>query len=171
MKKILFFAVLIFCLLGTTQKAYSYFDDSSITILNEDGELYIINETSNTTKKHLIPTGCILGDNDTYYVTYQYEVYIEKGINVESLVKNIVLEGSTLTDIELEQLFNFDITIDHVKDVTLSQGMFMDTTDGELLHITIEVTMNNMYYLNNSSTTFGHNLTFTYLLTVSKPLS
>jgi hypothetical protein len=171
MKKLLFITVLIFCLLGTTQTAYSYFDSSTPTILNEDGQLYTIIESSNKSSKQLIPLGCILSEDETYYIIYQYDVYIEKGMNIESAVTNLALEGSSLNEEELNKLFNFDILIDHRKDVQLSHGMFYDNSNGELVHIIIEVTMNNIDDFNNSSTIVGQNLSFTYLLTVSKPLS
>jgi hypothetical protein len=168
MKKILFVVVLIFCLLGTTQTAYSYFDNEQVSILNEEGELYKITKSTSSQDRNLIPLGAVLGINDTYSYIYHYEVYVEKGMELQNTIDHLSLENSVLTDKELNEVFDFSITVDHVKDVELSNGLFEGKTAGELIHITIEITMNSVQEITLLSTNLGHDLSFTYLLTLSK---
>ena len=168
MRKILFIVVLIFCLLTTTQTAYAYFDKDTIQVLNEDGELYKLTEISSNDYQELIPQGSILGVNDTYTLTYKYEVYIEDGIHLDSQIDNIKWGEYLLNDSDLKEIYNFAIRIESLKDVELSQGLFTESTTGELLEITITVTMNDCENLNNIVTYYECDLSFDYLLTVSK---
>lgn len=170
MKKILFVMVLIFCLLGTTGTAYSYYEDSQISVLNENGEMYKITKTTSTNEKNLIPMGSILGMNDTYSLVYNYEVYVEKGMEIQSEIEDLVLEDSNLTEEQLSEVFSFTMEVEHIKDVELSNGLFSESTEGELLHIRIEVTMNSLEDTLLSSADFNNELSFTYLLTVSKKI-
>ena len=139
MKKILFVTVLIFCLLGTTQTAYGFYEKDKISVLNDQGVLYTINSSTTETTKNLIPMGSVLGINDTYAITYTYQVYIEKGITLDSKIADLTLSNT-----------------------------FSGQTNGELVEITIRVSMNNIEELHNITTNFSQNLSFSYLLTVSK---
>lgn len=168
MKKILFVSVLIFCLLASTQTAYAYFEQESIRVLDQDGELYQITENTNQSNKTLIPTGAILGVNDTYTLTYTYQVYVEKGVDLSSEVLNIKWGEHLLTDIDAENVYRFDVSVDHIKDVQISQGLFTENTTGELVEITVNITMNDVENIHDLMSNYGDVLTFDYVLTVSK---
>ena len=168
MKKIILVAVLIFSLLSSTEIAYSYFNDSSNQMLNEDNPLYVINQTIGNNSKNLIPKGSVLGVNDTYEITFKYEIVIEKGVNIESDITNAFMENTQYTSEELMTMFNFDVEFDHIEDITIKQGIFSDTTEGQLVNVCIKISMNNANDFNNSVLMLGGNLNFTYRLRVSK---
>ena len=170
MKKILFVAVLIFCLLTTTQTAYAYFDDDRTTVLEASEQLYSLQPQLVNQGEFLIPLGSVLGEDDTYYYIFQYEAIIEDGVTLDSDLANVVWENSSFSEEELNELFNFDIQIDHLGDTSFSKGLLYERTEGEIVEITITVSMNNIDLLYNSNTTFGQELSFDYLLTVSKAL-
>ncbi len=168
MKKMILVMVLIFCLLTTTQTAYGFFKQDEKIVIGTENEIYKIKQTMGNATNKLIPLGSVLKEGDTYYKTFKYEVYVEDGVNLESEITNIDLENSDYTSEELNLIFNFDMRIDHIKTVQISNGLFSDTTEGELVQITVTISMNNLEIIDNPSTMHGHNLSFSYLLRVSK---
>lgn len=167
MKKILIVLVLIFSLFTTTEKAYSYFEENQTpTITNEDN-LYVLNETLNTNEKSLIPTTSVLGVNDTHSIIFQYEIVVEKDITLTPDVLNLVLENSELQSQELNEIFNFYLRIDHKEDTVLREGLFTQSTEGEVVVLTVEITMNDTQYSEYFRTNLGDNLSFDCILTVS----
>ncbi|AIO18865.1 hypothetical protein KQ51_00986 [Candidatus Izimaplasma bacterium HR1] len=169
MKKILFVVVLIFCLLTTTETAYSYFEEEKTPSLGDSGELYVISQSMIKNEGNLIPKGCVLGINDTYSIIFKYQLLVEGSVTLDSSVINLVWENSNLSEEELENVFNFDIKIDHIDDATSNRALFDNQNNDKLVEITIEVTMNSVPELVKYSAPFGDELSFTYLLTVSKP--
>ncbi len=167
MKKILFIVVLIFSILTTTETAFAYFDKENTPVLKADDRLYVLNPQLVTQNKYLVPEGAILGVNDTYHYTFKYEVIAEKGVDIDSSITKIIWNNSNLDDEELYQLFNFEINVINIKDTSISNGLLKETTDGELLEITVTVSMNNIALLHNYETELGDELSFNYLLTVS----
>lgn len=168
MKKILFIVVLIFSILTTTTSAYAYFDEENTPVLTADERLYVLDPQLVTQNKYLIPESSLLGVNDTYTYTFKYEAIVENNVDLESEITNIVWSNSNLSDEELNALFNFEIQIDHIETVSISNGLFSQTTSGELVEISVNVSMNNIALLHNYDTQLGDDLSFSYLLTVSK---
>ena len=92
---------------------------------------------------------------------------IEQGVSLESEITNILWLNSNLNEESLNMLFNFDIEMSTIKEVTISNGIFNDSTLGELVQVTIVVSMNNISLLSDSETLLGQDLSFDYLLNVS----
>ena len=167
MKKILFIVVLIFSILTTTETAFAYFDKESTPVFNSDERLYVLNPQLITQNKYLVPEGSVLGMNDTYYYTYKYEVIVEKGVTLDSSISDITWNNSNLSNDELTQVFNYDISYNYIKDVNISNGLFQETTDGELIEITVLVSMNDLALFYNNELNLGDELSFSYIFTAS----
>lgn len=167
MKKIITFMVLIFSLLATTQVGYSYFEESNGFVMSEENPLYVINQVSLDSTKSLIPTGARLGENDTYTITFTYEVTIEEGISLDTYIDNVALMNNSLNEDTLNEVFNFDITVDHKEYVTLDNGLFKEGYEGEVITITVDVTMNDLEFFEDYDLLYGENLTFSIVLSVS----
>ena len=168
MKKILFTAVLIFCFLTTTQTAYAYLEDDKVTVLEANEDYYVLTPQLVNQKENLIPLGAVLGENDTYYYTFKYQVIIEEDVFLASDIINTVWDNSNLSEDILSKLFNFDIQIDQLKNTNISQGFLQEQSTGKLIEITVTVSMNDIDTLYNNTTKMGQELSFDYLLTVSK---
>lgn len=168
MKKILTVVVLFFIILGSSQIGSSYFKESNASDLSNEKPLYMINEVVSNNKERLIPLGAIKAENDTYKVTFHYEITVEKDMDIHTSIKNISLingmnEETKFEDITLEDLFRFDITVEHKEDVELDEGLFKEGTAGEVLTITVEVMINNLEDFTNYQALNGNTLTFTLL--------
>lgn len=144
MKKIVILVVLIFCLLPTTEYAYSFVNNQDSIVLNSDQSLYHFYEEINNENQTLIPIGALLKENDTYYLRYSYQVYIEEGMNYDVSIEDIKSSVSGISDEDLDQLFNFQVNVDQGVTVQTSSGLLTNSQSAYLVQITILVSMNDI---------------------------
>lgn len=170
MKKIIIVVVLIFLLLQSTQVAFAYFEEENEIILDENNQLYVINQTMSNNTELLIPQGAILTENETYVITYQYEIIVEQDMDIEAKIADLYLETDVMAD-EIKQVFNFDISFDHIGTTNISNGFFSNETIGNIIVVTVEISMNNIedfdYYLD----IYSKEISFSFVLTLSKSFS
>ena len=169
MKKIIFVTVLIFCLLTSTEVAYSWFEEENNLVLNGENPLYTITQTVSNSYESLIPEDAILKDDDTYSITYQYEVIVEDGVSLETEITEVFFDENKSNFASLDGIFNFEFSLDHVETVNISNGWFSDTTIGEKVVISLTITMNNNEDIEQFSEVCYGNVNFTFVLRVSKP--
>jgi len=168
MKKMLLVLVLIFILLGTSQKVISFFEEDSEVILHEDNSLYQLNVTTNSDTSRLIPRTALLGVNDTYEIVYKYEVYVEDNVDLLSEIKNLQISDSSLEAQKINDLFNIEVSLEHIHDQQISTNSNGNEVNAHLVKIYLIFTMNDVKDTDLYAQVRGEEISFDYLLTISK---
>ena len=109
MKKILLVLVLIFILLGTSQKVISFFEEETEVILHENNSLYQLKVTTREDSNRLIPRTALLGVDETHEIIYKYEIYVEDNVDLLSEIKDLQILDSSLKAQKINDLFDFEI--------------------------------------------------------------
>lgn len=168
MKKILLVLVLIFILLGTSQKVISFFEEETEVILHENNSLYQLNVTTNNDTSRLIPRTALLGVNDTYEIVYKYEIYVEDNVNLLSEIKNLQILDSSLKAQKINDLLNIDISFEHIDDEEITTNYNGEQINAHLVKIYVRFTLNDIKDTDLMAELQGKTVSFDYLLTVSK---
>ena len=168
MKKMLLVLVLIFILLGTSQKVISFFEEETEVILHEQNSIYQLNVTTNSDTSRLIPRTALLGVNDTHEIVYKYEIYVEDNVDLLSEIKDLQILGSSLEAQKINDLFNFDIEFEHLHDEQITQKVNGEEVIAHLVKIYVKVSMNDVKDYTTYQEINGKQLNFSYLLTISK---
>lgn len=163
MKKLIILVVLIFSLLSTVDYAYSYYnEETSYVVANEEG-LYKLSEPVNKTQKALVPLGVVLGENETYYVTFEYTVYVEEDVDYEMYLSSIILNNEISTELP-DELFNVEFTVDQVNTKPIKQALLGNSNTAVELLITATVSMNNLEDFNDYQLLWNKELDFEFTL-------
>lgn len=168
MKKMLLVLVLIFILLGTSQKVISFFEEETEVILHENNSLYQLNVTTNSDTNRLIPRTALLGVNDTYEIIYKYEIYVEDNVDLLSEITDLQILDSSLKAQKINDLFNFDISFEHFENEQITTRSNGEDVNAHLVKIYVKLTMNDIKDYAVYKEISGKTLNFTYLLTISK---
>lgn len=168
MKKILLVMVLIFILLGTSQKVISFFEEETEVILHEQNSLYQLKVTTREDSNRLIPRTALLGVDETHEIIYKYEIYVEDNVDLLSEVKDLHILGSSLEAQKINDLFNFDIEFEHFQDDQMSTKVNGEVINSHLVKVYVKLSMNDIKDYTTYQEINGKAMNFTYLLTVSK---
>lgn len=168
MKKMLLVLVLIFILLGTSQKVISFFEEETEVILHENNSLYQLKVTTRQDSNRLIPRTALLGVDETHEIIYKYEIYVEDNVDLLSEVKDLQILGSSLEAQKINDLFNFDIEFEHFEDEEIYTKVNGEEINAHLVKVYVKVSMNDIKDYTTYEEIAGKALNFTYLLTLSK---
>lgn len=142
MKKLLISLVLIFFISISTMKAYAYYEDSKINYINEESPQLLLNQKMVTEEgKRLVPKGSILGVNDIEEVVFEYQVFVQEGLELSVDESNLRFNG--LEKVQAEGLFNFTYNIELLEQDTLHTNLFEGSEQGYFVLVTLTVSMNN----------------------------
>jgi hypothetical protein len=134
--------VLFFSLFSTFDIAYSY-NIQQDNIIGDGYSLYHFTETMNQTS-NLIPVGAVLKENDTYYQTYIYTIYVEENVDYTVYINDIFSKDSTISKNDLTDVFNMDIDIEQMGNIISYSSLLDQTTVVKELRITLTISMNNI---------------------------
>lgn len=169
MKNIIPILVLIFLILSGTTSVYSYWDDSQDIHLNEKDTFVVIEQAmSNSENNTLIPLGAIQTENDVYEIVFVYEVIVQNGYELETLIENIELSNQKYQDSKIDDLFTFTFGTKVIKNTSVSLNVFEEYNKDIKLQITISVSINNENSLEQLQLIQGEKIEFSVLLRVSK---
>ena len=151
MKKIILSMILIFFVSLSTVRVYGYIEDSSTSYISEDtATIKIVEKMSSNNGKDLVPTGAILGVNDTEEIIFTYKVFIQEGINFEYYINNIMINNEILSD-DLQNVFNFSFEIKQLERENIQADLFDEKIEGNYFEITVTLSMNfpteEQYYI------------------------
>ena len=168
MKKILLVLVLIFILLGTSQKVISFFEEETEVVLHENNSLYQLNVTTNSDTSRLIPRTALLGVNDTYEIVYKYKIYVEDNVDLLSEIKDLQILDSSLKAQKINDLFDFEISFEHIENQKITTSSNGEEVNAHLVKIYVRIAMNDLKDRTLYTEIAGKTLNFTYLLSISK---
>jgi len=168
MKKMLLVLVLIFILLGTSQKVISFFEEETEVILHENNSLYQLKVTTREDSNRLIPRTALLGVDETHEIIYKYEIYVEDNADLLSEIKDLQILGSSLEAQNIKEIFNFDIEFEHHKDQQIYTKVNGEEITAHLVKVYVKLSMNDIKDYTTYQEINGKSMNFTYLLTVSK---
>ena len=142
MKRIIVVMVLIFSLFSTLDIAYSY-NIQQDNIIGNEYSLYHFTDTVNQST-NLIPVGAVLKENDTYYQTYVYTVYVEDDVDYTVYINDIFSNNTSISKNDLTNIFNIDIDFEQMGTITTYSSLLNQTTSVRELRITLTISMNNI---------------------------
>ena len=141
MKKLLISLVLIFFISISTMKAYAYYEDANTHYVTEDRPELLLNQQMLTEEgKQLVPRGSILGVNDTEEIVFEYQVFVQNGLELNVEESNLRFNG--LEKEEVEGLFDFSYDIKILDQDTLHTNLFDGSEEGYFALVTLTVSMN-----------------------------
>jgi|GEM_PF-3675232 hypothetical protein len=110
MKRLVTLLVLMFFVFSGTMIIYA----SSIThddVLASPSDFYLVeSKLVSPENATLVPIGTIRSVNNVYYIDFTYELVIKEGLALHSEVYELHFSDSSVSDEELREIFNFDIT-------------------------------------------------------------
>ncbi len=142
MKKLILSLVLIFLLPTSLTRIYSYQQDTNTPYINEENTHVLISQTMETKEgKMLVPTGAILGVGDVEEVLFTYVIFIQNGVDFNYDIENIIINDQIVSS-DIENLFNFDISLSKLEDATLQLDFFETGQEGYYIEVTVVLSMN-----------------------------
>ena len=142
MKKLMLSLFLIFFVSLSTARVYGYIEDSSTSYLSEDTTtIKIVESMSSNNGKELVPTGAILGINDSEQITYTYKVFVQEGLTFEYYINNISINNE-ITSQDIKDLFNFEFQVKQLEKEEIQANLFDEKIEGNYFEITVILSMN-----------------------------
>lgn len=161
MKKLILSMILIFFVSLSTVRVYGYYDDSNTQYLSESQtSIRIIERVQSSNGKNLVPTGVILGANDTEQIVYKYKMFIEDGVDFEYFIHNITINNELVSE-EIQNLFVFEFEVKELEKENIQVDLFNDSLNGQFVEITVVLSM-NMPTESQFNIVFGQELTFEF---------
>ena len=133
--------ILIFFLSISTSRVYGYYEDSQTNYLSEtETSLKIIDKMRSNDGMDLVPTGVILGINDTEQIVFTYKVFVQEGVEFSYSVENILINNEILSE-DLNGLFVFEYEITKLNSETLQVNLIEDI-EGSYYEVSVTLSMN-----------------------------
>ncbi|MCF7926201.1 MAG: hypothetical protein K9L74_01305 [Candidatus Izimaplasma sp.] len=143
MKNILKSLVLIFLIFSTTTSIYASVVKDDNVYINETSDSYIINETLiSDSKSTLIPSNQVRTVNDVHTIQYEYELIVKDGLVLDAEIIDLVFSNSTVTEANLEAIFNFHIDIETVESLDYSEHLFEGKESAIRVIVSLSISMN-----------------------------
>lgn len=141
MKKIVLGMILIFFLSISTSRVYGYYEDSQTNYLSEtETSLKIVDKMRSNDGMDLVPTGVILGVNDTEQIVFTYKVFVQEGVEFSYSVENILINNEVLSE-DLNGLFVFEYEVVKLNTETLQVNLIEDI-EGSYYEVSVTLSMN-----------------------------
>lgn len=142
MKNILLRIVLVFFVFTSSTAVYAQVESNDDLYIDEAGDFYLVEQQLvGQPGQSLVPRGVILGENDVYYIEYQYEAIVKEGMELQVLIEDLMFSNSNLTQEELEQVFYFDITMTPIEVLDYHEHMFSSVETAQRVEVTVQVSM------------------------------
>lgn len=163
MKKIVLSMILFFFVSISTARVYGYYEDSQTKYLsNDETSIKILETIRSKNGMHLVPTGVILGVNDTEEINFTYRVFIQEGIEFNYSIQNIMIKNEAMSD-DINNLFIFDFEIVQLENKSIQVSLFDSELDGNYYEINVTLSM-SMPTIEQYDQIAGEQLEFTFTL-------
>lgn len=142
MKNIMRSLVLIFFIFSSTTVVYSQIKKPDEVYLNAISDYYLVDEAlvSNAAST-LVPVGAIRGLHDVYYVEYQYEVVVKKGMELQVSIEDLFFNQNDISQEDLQQTFQFDVTKTVTEELGYNDHLFAQDEVAQRIIVTVRVSM------------------------------
>ena len=141
MKKIVLSVILIFFVSLSSARVYGYYEDSQTTYLSQDEtRIKIVESMHSNNGMNLVPTGAILGVNDTEQITFTYKIFIQDGIDFEYYIQNITVNNEFVSK-DVSDIFIFDYEVKELENENIQVDLFDSKLDGRYVEITVTLSM------------------------------
>lgn len=142
MKKLFLSMILIFFLSMSSVRVYGYYEDSQTQYLSDtETSVKIFDKIRSNNGMDLVPTGVILGVNDTEEITFTYKVFVQEGIDFNYSIQNLYIENEIMSD-DINGLFNFDFEVEKLENESILVNLFESEIDGNYYEISVTLSMN-----------------------------
>ena len=143
MKRMVISLVLIFFILSSTTVVYAQIKEPNDILLDSISDYYLIDQKlmSGEASK-LVPYGVARAENDVYYVVYQYEVVVRKGMDLQVMIEDMMFSQETVSNEQLRSVFTFDIDEQVVEELHFQENLLGESIDAQRIMITIRISMN-----------------------------
>ena len=146
MKKLIFSLVLIFFVPLYSFRVYGFYQDTKLNQLTEGNTHVLLTQRLVTDNdKFLVPKGSILGVNDVEEVVFEYQVFVQKNLEITYKVEQLSLNGK-IVDEDLTSLFNFEFNQLLLKNETIQTDLLLGREEGYFVQITLTVSINDLSY-------------------------
>ncbi|QWC00166.1 hypothetical protein KHQ88_00965 [Mycoplasmatota bacterium] len=146
MKKLLFSLVLMFFVFIGTVRVYGFYQDTKVTQLTEVKTHQLLTQNLMTDNdKNLVPKGSILGVNDTEEFVFEYQVFVQKDLEIEYTVNDIRINQEEVNE-DISNLFNFDFEYELIKEDSIQTQLLTASQEGYFVKITLTVSMSEPTY-------------------------
>jgi hypothetical protein len=155
---ILFFFVSI-----STARVYGYYEGSqTLHLSNDETSIKILETIRSKNGMHLVPTGVILGVNDTEEISFTYKIFIQEGIEFNYSIQNIMINDEIMAN-EINNLFIFEFEIVQLENESIQVNLFDSELDGNYYEINVTLSM-SMPTVEQYDQIAGEQLEFTFTL-------
>ena len=155
--------ILFFFVSLSTARVYGYYEDSQTQYLSkEETSIKILETIRSKNGMHLVPTGVILGVNDTEEISFTYKVFIQDGIEFNYSIQNILIKNEIMTD-DINNLFVFEFEVVRLENESIQVSLFESELDGNYYEINLTLSM-NMPTVEQYNLIAGEQLEFTFTL-------
>ncbi len=160
MKKVILSLILIFFLSISTTRVYGYYEDSQTNFLSDTKtSLKIIDKVRSSDGMDLVPTGVILGVNDTEQIVFTYKVFVQEGIEFSYSVNNILINDEVISE-DISRLFVFQYDVVKLEKESLQVNL-IEAIEGSYYKVQVTLSMNLPTY-EQYSLIAGHQLEFEF---------
>ena len=141
MKKLLLSLVLVFFVALSSTRVYLYSQDLNIQQLtSENSHILISQKLESEDGKYLVPTGSILGVDDTEKMVFKYTVFVVKGMEMHLNIIDVKINNEIVSS-EIIDLFIFEFEINSIKLDSLQLDLTHQKQVGYFMEITVNLTM------------------------------
>lgn len=141
MKKIILSVILIFFLSISTSRVYGYYEDSGTNYLSAtETSVKIIDKMRSNNGMDLVPTGVILGVNDTEHIVFTYKIFVQDGIEFSYSVQNILINNEVISE-DINGLFVFEYEVVKLESESLQVNL-LEELEGSYYEVEVTLSMN-----------------------------
>ncbi len=142
MKKLILSMILIFFVSLSTVRVYAYYEDSqTLYISDSETSIKIVEKMRSNSGMDLVPTGVILGVNDTEQIVFTYKVFVQEGLEFNYSIQNIIISDEIMSD-DINELFVFEYEITELENESIQVNLFENELEGSYFEITVTLSMN-----------------------------
>ena len=163
MKKLILSLILFFFVSISTARVYGYYEGSqTLHLSNDETSIKILETIRSKNGMHLVPTGVILGVNDTEEISFTYKIFIQEGIEFNYSIQNIMINDEIMAN-EINNLFIFEFEIVQLENESIQVNLFDSELDGNYYEINVTLSM-SMPTVEQYDQIAGEQLEFTFTL-------
>ena len=146
MKKLILSMILIFFLSLSTVRVYGYYEDSSTQYLSEtETSIKILEKMRSNNGMDLVPTGVILGVNDTEEIIFTYRIFVQDGLDFNYSIQNILINKEIMSE-DINDLFIFNFEFTKLESENIQVNLFENGLEGNYYEINVTLSMNMPTY-------------------------
>ena len=94
---------------------------------------------------NLVPTGVILGVNDTEEIIFTYRIFVQEGLEFNYSIQNILINNEIMSN-EINDLFVFDFKLVKLETENIQVNLFENGLEGCYYEINVTLSMNMPTY-------------------------